>query len=95
MALTYQQLAQQTLDVQDACNLSGVVHSFSRAMDVLWAEARDGEGRGTEWINTHPIVTLFIDKLASLNGTQCYCDTHGRVSNAYSAVNKIAAGEPE
>jgi hypothetical protein len=38
--MTYQELAQQSLDVQNVCNLSGVVHSFSEAMDVLWTEAR-------------------------------------------------------
>jgi hypothetical protein len=58
-------------------------------MDVLWAEARDGEGRGTEWINTHPIVTLFLDKLASLNRTQCFCNS--AVSDAYTQVHKIIA----
>lgn len=55
------------ITVQDACNLSDVVKSFALAMDVLWAEARE-RGEGTAWINRHPIVTLFIDKLASLNG---------------------------
>lgn len=37
--MTYQELAQQSLDVQDASNLSGVVKAFARGMDVLWDEA--------------------------------------------------------
>jgi hypothetical protein len=80
--MTYQELAQQSLDVQDACNLSGVVHSFAKAMDVLWAEARV-HGHGTSWINKHPIVTLFLDKLASLNGIQ------GDSQLVYSAYDKV------
>jgi hypothetical protein len=87
--MTIQELAQQALDVQDACNLSGVVHSFSRSMDVLWAEAR-ANNHGTDWINTHPIVTLFIDKLASLNRTQFDTDA---IYAAYPRVEAIARGE--
>jgi hypothetical protein len=87
--MTIQQLAQQAIDVQDACNLSGVVHSFSRAMEVLWAEAR-ANNHGTDWINTHPIVTLFIDKLSHLNG--CQYDK-GVIDTAYPAVYAIAKGD--
>jgi hypothetical protein len=81
--MTYQETAQQALDVQDACNLSGVVHAFSRAMTVIWSEA-DKQHKGTEWVNTHPIVTLFIDKLASLNR---YDST---LNEAWDSVTKIA-----
>jgi len=65
--MTLQQAAQQALDCQNACNLSGVLRSFDRiVMDVLWEEARR-IGEGTEWVNSHPICTLFLDKLADLN----------------------------
>lgn len=67
--MTYKELAQQSLDIQDACNASGVVHAFSRGMTLLWEEA-NRRNQGTEWVNQHPIVTLFIDKLASLNRSQ-------------------------
>jgi hypothetical protein len=86
--MTYQELAKQALAIQDASNLSGVVHAFSRCMDVLWAEARTGEGKGTDWVNTHPIVTLFVDKLASLNRTQG--DNFSAVMLAYDKVRTIA-----
>lgn len=85
--MTYQELAQQSLDCQDACNLSGVVISFAKGMDVLWAEARE-HGHGTGWINRHPIVTLFIDKLASLNGSQ---GDSSVVFSAYDKVREIVA----
>lgn len=91
--MTYKELAQQSLDIQDACNLSGVVHALSRGMEVLWAEAHRIE-QGTEWVNKHPIVTLFLDKLASLNGTQSWTGENiSTYTAAYSAVHKIIAEE--
>lgn len=56
------------IDVQDACNLSGVVHSFSQIVTAIWDEAR-ARGEGTEYVNTHPIVQLFLDKLNALAHT--------------------------
>lgn len=49
------------LEVQDACNLSGVVYAFARAMDVVCAECQ-----GTDEKNHHPIVVLFMSKLNSM-----------------------------
>ena len=51
MAKTLKELAQQALDIQDACNASGVVHAFSRTMTDLWAEA-NASGHGTDWVDT-------------------------------------------
>ena len=62
-----QQAAQTALDVQDACNLSGVLASFKEIVhEVLWPEARR-LGKGTDWVNQQPIVTLLPSKLGSLN----------------------------
>jgi len=86
--VTYQQAAQTAIDCQDACNLSGVAKSLAGpVMDALWAEARRLE-RGTEWINQHPIVTLMIDKLASLNRTDCSVQSW---SKAHAEVEAIVA----
>lgn len=63
---TIQQLAQDALDIQDASNLSGVVHAFDRFITDLWAIAR-AEGKDTDWINSHPIVAMYLDKLSDLN----------------------------
>ncbi len=65
--MTYQQAAQTALDVQDACNLSGVVFSFAEAMHAI-CEEQQRIGEGTAWKNHHPIVYLFLSKLADLNG---------------------------
>lgn len=64
---TIEELLQEAKEVQDACNLSGVVHSFSRGMDDLWKIARE-EGQGTIWVNTHEYSKLFASKIMSLTG---------------------------
>ena len=70
------------LDVQNACNLSGVVFTFAEIMRSICDEAHEG-GHGTDWKNTHSICVLFADKIASL--TQC----DKEYSRAYTdAVNK-------
>lgn len=65
--MTIQEAAKLAVNVQDACNLSGVVRSFAQVTEVLWHEARR-LNQGTDWVNTHPITILFADKVASLAG---------------------------
>jgi hypothetical protein len=63
---TVQQAAQQALDVQDACNLSGVVLAFGEVLtDTLWPVARE-IGQGTDWVNQHPISKAFASKITHL-----------------------------
>ena len=64
-----QEMAREALEVQNACNLSGVVHSFSRTMTDL-REALQGPNFSTEMLNTHPITVMFSDKIASLTGSE-------------------------
>ena len=64
---TIKQLAQEALDVQDACNLSGVVGSFKAALSDLWGQP---DCKGTDWVNRHPVSRLWADKIAHLTGTQ-------------------------
>ena len=71
--------------VQDACNLSGVVHSLAKAMDVIRKEA-DELGEGTQYMNTHPVVILFVDKLQSLSGS----NDPSAFSRAYDKCQKMA-----
>lgn len=81
------QLAQDALNVQDACNLSGVAQGFARAMLDLRALP---ECTGTDWANRHPVAILWSDKIASLTGS------HSSVTcaRAYSDAMRMA-GEPE
>lgn len=81
---TLTELAQEAMDVQNACNLSGVALGFGRAMIDL-RHIVNG------MINTHPIAVLWSDKIASLTGTQ-YADIGiGIVIKAYNAVDAILA----
>jgi hypothetical protein len=71
------QLYKNAILVQDACNLSGVVHSFSR--DI--ARLRElNPGMGTDEINQHAICVLYSNKIESLVG--------GSFSKAYWAVKE-------
>ena len=59
--------ARESLEIQDACNLAGVVKTFSKVCDVLWEHAHKN-GLGTAYVNQHPIVRLYVNKLLSLAG---------------------------
>ena len=50
---------------QSACNLSGLVHSLAYAMELIWEEARN-QGQGTDYVNTHPIVRLYVEQMGYL-----------------------------
>lgn len=63
--MTIQQAAQQALDVQDACNLSGVCHSLYECVAAI---RMSGPSVSTRDVNRHPIVTLFLLKMCELNG---------------------------
>lgn len=60
---------------QGACNLGGLIHGWARAITQLQAEAR-AAGKGTDWINTHPVNILFAEQVYALTG----------YSNGYSAA---------
>jgi hypothetical protein len=85
MSKTIKQLAQEALDVQNACNLCGVVQSFARAMIDLGEHTK-----GTDERNTHPISVLWADKVAHLTGTQSF--GNDVVTKAYSICHDLAGG---
>jgi hypothetical protein len=85
--MTIREAAQLALDGQNACNLSGLVHTLARILDeALWPAAHES-GLGTDWVNKHPIVTLTVDKLMSLND---YADPSEDWQRAYRAVTAMA-----
>lgn len=87
---TIQQAAQCAIDVQDACNLSGVLGAFKDIVhDTIWPEARR-LGKGTEWVNKHAICTLFLDKLADLNCPGREAGTVGDFHPAYEECHRLA-----
>lgn len=78
--MTIQQLAQQAIDVQDACNLSGVARGFVRAIDELRAA-------GVSDVRNHPVSKLWASKLHSLAFTGL--DDFG---DAYIKCQALAGG---
>ena len=80
--MTTQEAARTALECQDACNLTGVVHAFSRAMHSL-RETYPNEN--TEFFNRHCVVTLFLSKLCDLNRGYFECD-YLHASNACEAL---------
>ena len=52
---------------QDAVNASGLVHSLSEVMSRIREEP---DCTGTDFVNTHPITVLYINKLSSLSGAE-------------------------
>ena len=71
----------------DACNSSGVIHALDRWVSEVWEEARE-LGKGTEYVNSHPIVICVLDKLAQLARiSPVVCDdSQKRISDAYAFV---------
>ena len=65
MSKTLKQLAQDALDVQNACNLCGVAQAFAKVMLDLGEHTN-----GTDARNRHPVAILWADKIAHLTGTQ-------------------------
>ncbi len=57
---------------QNACNLSGIVHSLSRVLPAIWEDSN-----GTEEVNNHPIVRMYAEQIAFLSSGIEY-------SNAYN-----------
>lgn len=53
--MTIKQMAQSALDVQSACNLSGVVYSFANIVKSMRESGMD-----TPTCNTHPRASVII-----------------------------------
>jgi len=62
---------QTALDVQSACNLSGVIHSFSRIMSKICEDVK-----GTESRNNHAICRLFAEQIMFLTSSKDYMDAY-------------------
>ena len=61
---------QLALDAQDACNGSGLMNSLaSEVLPAVWAESR-ALGKGTDYVNAHPVVYMFLHQLMFLAGQE-------------------------
>lgn len=81
---------QTALDIQDACNLSGVVYAFSRVMEKICKES-NVDGKGTDWKNSHAICVMFASKIASLTR----CEDPLTLNRAMDECEKAAKGEAQ
>jgi len=86
---TEAQLCEEAIQVQDASNASGVLGSWKRVADALWAIASERK-LGTDFVNQHPAMALFADKLAQLTGIQ---NDHTRLLHAYDECYRLAGRE--
>lgn len=87
---TMQELAREALQVQDACNLSGVVHGFSRAITELREILRQDGIVDTAMINMNPICCLWASKIHDL--ARMGLSDHEAFRVAYNACKEIANG---
>jgi len=71
-------------EVQSASNLTGVVRSLITMLDQLWVFAH-APGRGTQWVNNHPLVIVFVDKLRDMS-TNHNENEGARVDSAFDWV---------
>jgi hypothetical protein len=83
-----QELAQEAINIQNACNLGGLVHSWSRSMGDLQRLLRE---QGTCAVNEHPISKLWASKIHEL--TEMGMSDYGAFSKAYAECKKLAEVE--
>jgi hypothetical protein len=72
---TIKQLAQEALDLQDACNFSGVAHT-------LWRTSNELREQSAPDLSKNAILTVILDKLVNLT-------TGGNVVDAYQAYTEV------
>lgn len=79
---TLKDIAETALEVQDACNLSGVVHSFSEDISTL---RKLFPNEGTAFYNRHPVVVMYASKIASLTA----CEDLTTFADAYEQCRNL------
>jgi len=82
--------AKQSLIVQDACNLSGVILSMDGARQIILNNG-GGREKGTHWLNYHPIMQMYASKIHDLTGMGL--SDSKAFQKAYDLVTRMAAGE--
>lgn len=84
MPKTVQEAAKLALDIQNACNLSGVIHTFCEVLqDVVIPSTQ-----ATIDVNQHPITKLFASKIHDLAGMGL--SDFDEYRRAYDACLKLA-----
>lgn len=89
-ARTLQELAKEAMDIQDACNLHGLVQGWARSVKELKKLLEAAGITNTDQINQHPINKMWADKLADLSKSR----EDSGVLDSYSRVTRLMNGEP-
>lgn len=97
MARSLKALAQEAIDIQNACNIRGVSKSFAEVVDevheLLAFEAMVGSGIPARYPHTrfHPVVKLWASKIHDL--TCMGLSDMDAYHEAYEACKAMAAGD--
>lgn len=83
---TIEDLCKEAIDIQGACNLSGVVLSFSRAILRLRRIYID---EGTDFYNSHCVCVMYSSKISSLTNSESSLN----FSRSYEECIKIRDGK--
>lgn len=82
---TVKELAQEAIDIQNACNPLGLSKGYARALQELrWALEVEGKENDTDAIKLHPINRLWLDKL-------CDLARYNRMNQSDSLMEFVAA----
>lgn len=82
--MTIKQMAQSAIDVQSACNLSGVARTFADITSAMRMEHK----MDTPTCNRHPVCRLFAEQIAHLTGTPT--DSGSDYTTAYDECTRLA-----
>lgn len=75
------------IQVQDACNLGGVLRAWEAIRDRIWEDVHEA-GSGTLGFRYHPINVMFASKVSDLTA----CDHELSYHDAYTAcAEKVEA----
>lgn len=78
MPKTMEELAKDAIQLQDACNGSGVAHTLVR----MYSDLRELGVTDTNALNRHPVIQLTLFKLMSLADCQVNMDDFERAYEA-------------
>lgn len=83
------------LQVQDASNMNGVVHSLEHEVLPAIRQEPGYAEQGTAYVSTHPVVLLFLDKLVSMTGVGWIHDQDMQIADAYSVCTDHTEAESQ
>ena len=93
--IKHSKIYQNALQVQNACNVLGIINSFYQDVQCIREDAQArGETLCTEDINKHPVVICYLAKIASLAGvTIAYDDDVGTAFEICVARSNVATSD--